>query len=84
MSTSNLAAKPRLANHLAAPITAGFVGSMRQAFGNVEVTYVNEGDVHLGSPAVVTDSDLVAYSRSKTVKGNTVYSSLSYTVARAA
>lgn len=39
----------KTSNHLKAPVSAGFVGHMRQVFGpDVKVLYVKEGDFELG------------------------------------
>lgn len=66
MSTS------KLANHMAAPHAAGIVGDFRQAFGDVKVVHIKEGDLELGRPTNVVDSELVRYSRNKKVKNKWV------------
>lgn len=84
MSTSNVELKPRLSNHMAAPVSAVFVAAMRHAFGKVEVTYVDEGSVQLGRKIEVVDLELISYTRWRAVKGKTVYSNVSFTLARVA
>lgn len=38
----------KTSNHAKAPLSAAFVAAMREAFGEIQVLYVKEGDVLLG------------------------------------